>query len=153
MQDWLSMSAVAGTSLWQEGDLPTNVPGLGPGPGATEGQSGTGAPPGTQGQPGGLNPMFLLLLLVLVFMIVTTMMSSRREKKRVAEMISGLKRGDRVQMAGGMIGTVHEVKEDSVVIRVDEATGTKIHFARTAVQHVLKPARSDGKSESGDSAK
>lgn len=154
MQDWMSMAAASALGLGQEGgDLPTNVPGLGPGPeGATQGQNGSpGAQPGTGASPT-FNPMFLLLLLVLVFMIVTTMMSSRREKRRVAEMISSLKRGDRVQTLAGMIGTVQEVRDDSIVLRVDDTTGTKIHFAKTAVQHVLKSARTDGKSEGAESA-
>jgi preprotein translocase subunit YajC len=139
-------------AVGQEGDLPTSVPGIGPGPGATGQDASGGAQPGAQTQPGGLPPMFLLVLLVIVFMIVTTMMSSRREKRRVADMLAGLKRGDRVQTTAGMIGTVHEVKDDAIVLRVDDATGAKIHFARSAVAHVLKSAKSEGKSEGADGA-
>jgi preprotein translocase subunit YajC len=153
MQDWMSMAGAGGLGLLQEGgDLPTSVPGIGPGPGATEGQGAGPGPATTQGQPGMFNPMFLLLLLVLVFMIVTTMMSSRREKRRVAEMLSGIKRGDRVQTLAGMIGTVHEVRDDAIVLRVDDTTGTKIQFAKSAVQHVLKSARTDSKTEGAESA-
>jgi preprotein translocase subunit YajC len=143
-----------GIGLWQEGDLPTQVPGIGPDGGAAEtGQpGGTGAPGGATPQNPLASPMFLILLLVVVFMFATTIMSSRKEKRRVAEMIGALKRGDRVQTLAGIIGTVHEVKDDSVVIRVDEATGTKMQFAKTAVQHVLKPARAESKDEGVTSA-
>lgn len=149
MMDWLSMAGAAGLGLWQEGgDLPTQVPGIDQGGPAAPGQQGAPPPgPGTGGTQGFFNPVFLMLLLLLVFMILSTVMSSRREKRRVAEMLGGLKRGDRVQTLAGMIGTVHEVKEDAVVLRVDEATGTKIQFAKTAVQHVIKQARSDPKNE------
>lgn len=155
MQDWMSMAATSGLGVVQEGgDLPTNVPGIGPGPAeTTEGADGsTAGGGGGGGTTPTFNPMFLLLLLVLVFMIVTTMMSSRREKRRVADMIAGLKRGDRVQTLAGIIGTVQEVRDEAVVLRVDDATGTKINFAKSAVQHVLKPARTDSKTEGAESA-
>jgi preprotein translocase subunit YajC len=153
MDDWISAAVWAGTGTVQEGaDLPTSVPGIDSGNGAAEGQippAGTGGPGTTQPA---FNPLFLMLLLVIVFMIVTTMMSSRREKRRVSSMIGALKRGDRVQTLAGMIGTIHEVKDDSIVLRVDETTGTRIHFAKSAVQAVLKSAKSDSRSETVESA-
>jgi len=150
MQDWPTVVVVSGSGLWQDGQpLPTNVPGIDSGSSPAQGQDGTGGQGSSPTQqPNGFGSlMFPMLLLVLVFMIVTTMMSSRREKRRVSDMLAGLKRGDRVQTVAGVIGTVHEVKDDSVVLRVDESTGTKISFARSSVQHVLKSARSDSKAE------
>lgn len=139
-----------GTS--QDGaELPNTVPGIGTpaGGGAVEGQplSGGGTGPATtQPSPFG-NFLLPMMLLVVVFMIFSTMMSSRREKKRTAEMLGALKRGDRVLTAGGMIGTVHEVREDSIVLRVDDVSGAKAHFTRGAVQQVLKTAKSDSNAE------
>ncbi|VAX39929.1 hypothetical protein MNBD_PLANCTO03-1006, partial [hydrothermal vent metagenome] len=93
-------------------------------------------------QPGLFNPLFIMLALVMVFMVFTTMMSGRREKKRTAEMLASLKRGDRVLTLGGMIGTIHELREDSIVLRVDDVSGAKAHFTRGAIQRVLKSAKS-----------
>lgn len=87
------------------------------------------------------NFMFWALLLMMVFLIFTTVSSSRREKKRMAEMLGSIKRGDKVQMTGGLIGTVDQVKDDEVVIRIDEVTGAKAHFAKTAVQHVIRSGK------------
>ena len=124
-------------SMIQEGPVPTNVPGVpsegapaGPAPGAT----------GTQPAPSGMPAFFWPFLLVMAFMIFSMFMTGRREKRRVAQMLGSLKRGDRVQMSGGMQGTIVEIKDDAVVLRVDETTNTKIHFARTAVQAVLREA-------------
>ena len=88
-----------------------------------------------------MDMIFWVLLAFIAFILITTIMSGRKEKRRVAEMLSSLSKGDKVQTAGGMIGTIAEVRDDTVVLRVDESTNTRIRFARSAVQKVLKPAR------------
>jgi preprotein translocase subunit YajC len=45
-----------------------------------------------------------------------------------------------------VLGTVVEVRDDEVVLRVDDATGTKIAFAKSAVQGVLRK-RAEAKAE------
>jgi len=47
-----------------------------------------------------------------------------------------------VQTVGGVIGTVVELKSDEVVLKVDDSGHTRIRFARSAIQQVLKPAKS-----------
>ncbi|MCL4742165.1 MAG: preprotein translocase subunit YajC [Phycisphaerales bacterium] len=113
------------------------VPGL-------QGEGAGALPPGNQ--PGPPPSMFggsfiFILLGLMVFMLVMTAMQGRKEKRRVAEMLSSLKKGDRVQMIGGMQGVIHEIKDDFVLLRVDEHTNTRIRFARSAVQTVLKESR------------
>ncbi len=86
------------------------------------------------------------MLGLLVFMMVTSMMSGRKEKKKRAEMMSSLKKRDRVQTVGGIIGTIVELKGDEIVLKVDEGSNTRIRFARTAVQSVVKYGRGEGES-------
>ena len=81
------------------------------------------------------------------FMILTTVFGGRKEKKRRAALLGSLAKYDRVVTSGGMIGTIVEVKDDEVVIKVDESTNTKVHFSKSAVQSVLKR----GSSSTGDS--
>jgi preprotein translocase subunit YajC len=57
-------------------------------------------------------------------------------------MMASLKKQDKVQMIGGEIGTIAELTDDEVVLRVEEG---RIRFARSAVQAVLA---SKGKPES-----
>jgi preprotein translocase subunit YajC len=52
-------------------------------------------------------------------------------------MLSALKRHDRVQTIGGVIGAVVEVKDDEVVLKVDETNNIKMRFARSAVQQII----------------
>jgi len=63
-----------------------------------------------------------------------------QEKKR-REMISSLKKNDRIMTTGGIYGTVISVDEDQdrVVVRVDDDKGVKLTFSRTAVGRVIEP--------------
>ncbi len=100
---------------------------------------GQGGAPAQPQSPFGGGFLFLMLGL-LVFMIVMSSMGQRKEKKKRAELLASLGKHDRVQTAGGVIGTIVELRDQEVVVKVDESTNTKIRFARSAVQQVLKQA-------------
>lgn len=119
---------------------------------STEGQPAGGSPPaqsppGTGGgggtRPGGLDPFFLIFIVLAVF-VVFTMMGGRKEKRRREAMLRDLARNDRVQTLGGIIGTVVEMTDQEVVLRVDEASNTRIRFARSAVQQVIRASKDRG---------
>lgn len=107
---------------------------------AVEQQPGSPAPPaGEEGSPPprtGVEPFFIIVLGVLVAMIIFSMSSQRKEKKRRAAMLDTMKKGDKVQTVGGILGTVAEVRDDEVVVKVDENTNTKIKLAKNAIQSV-----------------
>jgi len=69
------------------------------------------------------------------------MMNSGRGKKAEAkkreELLKSLKRGDRVRTIGGIFGTVVDVRETDVVLKVDESNNAKIKFAREAILRVV----------------
>jgi preprotein translocase subunit YajC len=110
------------------------------------------------GQPQGPPPaspfagsgMFILLFAFLGLMIVTQIFAGRKQKKQREAMLSSIQRHDRVQTVGGIIGSVAEVRDDEVVIKVDEATNTKIRIARSAVSAVLK--KTEGSSSNAPGA-
>lgn len=73
---------------------------------------------------------------------------SRREKQKRREMLAGIKKNDRVMTIGGMIGTVVQVKDEEVVLKIDESTNAKASFVRGAIQKVLRedePPTLDGR--------
>ncbi|MFG0307129.1 MAG: preprotein translocase subunit YajC [Phycisphaerales bacterium JB040] len=118
-----------------------------PPPPGQETAPGGGVGPGTgSGQPASpFGSMFLPLILgFLVLMIFTTFMSGRREKKAKNELMSSLARHDRVQLSGGMIGTLTEITPDEVVVRVDDTNKTTIRFVKSAVVRVVKHANAGG---------
>ena len=92
--------------------------------------------PATQA-PFWANPIFLPLILMGIFLFFSSRTKKNQEKK-VQDMLGNLKRGDRVQTIGGIIGTVVEARETEVLVKVDETNNTKIRFARKAIHRVLE---------------
>ena len=113
---------------------------------ATVGDAGTTplGPDGSGGQAAPVSPMgglfFPLLIGMFLLMIVMSWSSGRKQKRERASLLASLGKHDKVQTAGGMIGTIVEIKDDEIVLKVDEATNTKIRFARSSVQKIVKPA-------------
>lgn len=89
-------------------------------------------------QSGG-NPQVVWIGLILMLVVFYAFMirGSQREKKQRREMLANIKKNDRVMTIGGAIGTVVNVKDDEIVLKVDESTNTKITFVRGAIQKVL----------------
>lgn len=108
--------------------------------GADGAQPGAGpdAAPGAAQQPGGLGWFFPIVMMMFAFLFISTMMGGRKEKKRRAEMLAGLKKRDRVQTAGGVIGTIVEIKGDECLLESDRASNTRLWVARSAVSGVLR---------------
>jgi preprotein translocase subunit YajC len=108
---------------------------------ASTGTTGEPAAAGPGGGPAPQSPFggqfLLVMVLLLVGMIVFSIFGQRRERKKREAMISAIKKHDRVQTIGGVIGSIVEVKSDQVVLKVDESSNTRITFARSAVQQVL----------------
>jgi preprotein translocase subunit YajC len=107
----------------------------------TPGTPSTGAPAGGgagPSQPQGLGPIIWLLPLLLLFFIFMSGGAQRKEKKRMAKLLSDLKKQDRVLTIGGMIGTVVEVRDDEVVLKIDENANTRARFTKNAIQQVLR---------------
>ncbi len=102
---------------------------------ATTGQPVQGQPPA--GLFGG-SGMFLILFAFLGLMIVTQIFAGRKQKKQREQMLNSVQRHDRVQTVGGIIGSVAEVRDDEIVLKVDETTNTKIRVARSAISAVIK---------------
>ncbi len=58
-------------------------------------------------------------------------------------MVAALKKNDRVRTIGGILGTVLDVRDDEIVLKIDEATNTKMRIVPSAVATVL----GEGKTE------
>ena len=98
--------------------------------------------PPQQQQPGFVKMLqdmgiMLPLLLVMVIFIVMSSRSRKRTEQQKKDMLSAMKRGDRVQTIGGILGNVVEVRDDRILVKVDESNNTKVWFARSAIHRVL----------------
>ena len=103
--------------------------------GSPAGGTGPGAPPA--GSPGLGGNLFYIVILMLGGMIVFSIMATRRDRKKRETMLGAVRKHDRVQTIGGVIGSVVDVKDNAIVLKVDESTNTRITFARSAVQQIL----------------
>ncbi len=91
---------------------------------------------------------FVFIMAIFVMLMWWVMGSSqRKEKKKRASMLEALKKGDKVQTIGGVIASVVEVRENDVVLKVDDSSNTRIRFTRGAIQSVLddKPVEAEEK--------
>jgi preprotein translocase subunit YajC len=76
---------------------------------------------------------FGLVIAIFYFLIIRP---QNKKQKQTKQMLSALKKGDRVQSIGGIRGVVQNVSDDSVVVKVDD--NTKLEFAKSAIGEVLE---------------
>ena len=81
--------------------------------------------------------VMLPMLLLLVLFVVMSSRTRKRQEQEKQNMLGAMKRGDRVQTIGGILGNVVEVREDRILLKVDEGNNTKVWFARSAIHRVL----------------
>lgn len=113
------------------------------------------ATPGQSQQPPGMGMIWMIGLALIVFMLVQSIFGSRRERRKREAMLSSLRKHDRVVTIGGMIGSIADIDDHEVVLRVDENSNTRVRFTRASIQAVLKsssepsaaPAQANGKVE------
>ena len=88
------------------------------------------------------NPMQLIVMFVIfigIFYFIALRPRQKEQKKR-DQMLKTIKKYDKVMTMGGIIGTVMEVREEEIIIKVDDNSNTRIKFTRGAVQRVLSSA-------------
>ena len=92
-----------------------------------------------QGPPGWTNLVFFALLLAMVyFALIRPQMQA---KKKQEETIKGARTGDKIVTTGGILGTVTNVKEKTVVVRI--ADNVKVEMLRSAIQTVTQRSGDD----------
>ena len=84
---------------------------------------------------------FGLIIVVFYFLVIRPQNRKQRDAKK---MLESIRKGDRVVTVGGMHGFVESVKDDAVVLRIDD--NVKVKFNKSAVSQVL-----ERRDDSGDS--
>jgi preprotein translocase subunit YajC len=96
-----------------------------------------GAAPGPGGFVTSLIP-FAAIIAIFYFLIIRP---QNRKQKETHRMLSALKKGDKIVTIGGFRGVIQNVKESSVVVKVDE--NTKIEFNRSAISGIEAAAKEE----------
>ena len=95
-------------------------------------QADGGSPTGLQAFLG--NPIMLMVLMVVIFYFLL-IRPQQKQRKQHQQMVSALKTGDRVVLSGGIHGTVANVKDRTLIVKIAE--NTKIEVDRASVGAVL----------------
>ncbi len=91
---------------------------------------------------GGSLPLLLPLLLIPVLYLMLFRPQQKRQKQW-QEMLAALKTGDRVTTAGGLRGTILNIKDDAIIIRVPP-DNIKIEVAKNAIASVTTQEPASG---------
>jgi preprotein translocase subunit YajC len=97
-------------------------------------------------KPGGMFDSMTLMIVMLggFFLLYIWMGRSRRKQRRQRqEMLTALKKGDKITSIGGIVGTVIEVRDDEVTVKVDETGNVRMKFARWAIRGVGEAGKAE----------
>ncbi len=77
------------------------------------------------------NLLFLGVMFLLMYMILFR--GPRKKQQKQKQMIQSLTKNDKIQTIGGIIGTVVDIKDNEITLKVDESNNTKIKILRSAI--------------------
>ena len=93
--------------------------------------------------------MLVLLIMVFYFMVIRP---ENKRKKAAEELRNGLKKGDKITTIGGIVGTIVQVNDDTIVIETSDDRVrmelTKWAVSTTGVQTSTEPAAAKKSKES-----
>ncbi|MBP5402346.1 MAG: preprotein translocase subunit YajC [Treponema sp.] len=98
------------------------------------------------GDPSGQMPSFLIMVLAMIAIFYFLIFRPQKKQENEAKkMLDALKKGDKILTYGGMYGVVSSIKDNSIVVKVDE--NAKIEFTKTAIAKVVNEEEEKAKAE------
>lgn len=113
--------------------------------GARDANGATTQPAATPPQSPFSGPFLYVMVGALALMFILSGRSKKKQENQKKQMLSSMKKGDRVTTIGGIIGTVIEARENEVVVKVDETNNVRMRFIRSAIHSVGEPSKADEK--------
>ena len=112
------------------------------------------SPAYAQAAGGGESGFVALLPLVLIFVVFYFLLIRPQQKKmkQHKEMVSNVRRGDKIVTGGGLIGTITKVTDDNEV-QVELAENVRVKVLRHTIAEVLskpQPAKGEAKEAAND---
>jgi len=83
------------------------------------------------GGGGGAVSLFLMMALIIGVMYFFMIRPQQRREKQRQKMIAELKKGDKVVTSSGILGTIWGIKDNIVVLKVDDEV--KMEFLKNAI--------------------
>ncbi len=99
-----------------------------------------------QGQApgGGLLGLIFPFVLVIGIMWLLLIRPQRKRERQRQEMLERVGKNDKVVTVGGIYGTVRWIKDDEVMLLVDESSNTKLRMSRSAISRILREEKEEG---------
>ena len=114
-----------------------------PGGGGSESAASGGAPAASSGSEGsgGFGDFSLIWLMLAVMMMIFLFVMPKQQQKdqaKLDEMLDNLKKNDEVVTAGGIVGTVVNLRDgEYITIRIDENNNTRMKILKKSIIRVL----------------
>jgi preprotein translocase subunit YajC len=77
---------------------------------------------------------FIIIMALFYFLMIAP---QNKERKKKEEALNAIQRGDRVMTRGGIYGTVADIKEQIITLKISE--NVKIEIEKSYVELVIKP--------------
>ncbi len=87
---------------------------------------------------GGLLGLIFPFVLVIGIMWLLLIRPQRKRERQRQEMLERVGKNDKVVTVGGIYGTVRWIKDDEVMLLVDESSNTKLRMSRSAISRILR---------------
>jgi preprotein translocase subunit YajC len=89
---------------------------------------------GAGGQKGFLNnPMNLIFVGLMIFIMIMMFRGPKKKQQEHQKMVKSLQKNDRIRTIGGIFGTIVDVRDDKILLKVDESNNTKMWISPNAV--------------------
>jgi preprotein translocase subunit YajC len=88
-------------------------------------------------KPAGQSPMSMLIMMGVIFAIIyfLMIMPQRKKQKETQNMLSNMKKGDKIVTVGGLLGTVGNVKDTTVMVKISD--NTVVEFRKSAIASII----------------
>ena len=86
-------------------------------------------------RPPARSPYGNLILIGLMFVVMYFLLfrGPRKREQEQKKMVQSLERNDRVRTIGGILGTIVDVRDDEITLKIDESNNTKIKISPSAI--------------------
>ena len=93
--------------------------------------------------PSGMLSMLLPFILMFVVMYFLILRPQKRKDKDRKSLLSRIKKNDKVVTSGGIHGIIISVRDNEVILRVDDAKDVKVKVDRTSIVAVVEVSHDD----------
>lgn len=93
---------------------------------------------GVKKQQGPFSGQMIFLVLMIVVIYFFLFRGPRQKQKKQQQMMNELSKNDKVRTIGGIIGTIVDIRDNEIVLKIDETNNTKIKILKGAIATKIK---------------